>query len=159
TPIAELWWVRRLRANGSGTYPSRVAACRTRATVWGWTGRFLEPLSAREAVARWTPAARATSRSVGLPLGGGSLIWRSGLVRRVGPAYRSTGEPAESGLHDLAAVGDQVSTKIRRHQSAPQGTPVERTPSDQRVQRGLVHCPVFRRVEQQQVGVGARGQV
>src|SRR5579863_4290114 len=56
--------VRRLRATGFGRYPSLAAAAVTRRAVSSLTRRRVSGLSARDAVAGWTRAAAATSRSV-----------------------------------------------------------------------------------------------
>src|SRR3954451_262984 len=73
TPTVSDRLVFRLRAIGLTWYPRDAATSRTRATVAGRTRLRVASLSAREAVAGCTPAAVATSRSVGRGATGGRV--------------------------------------------------------------------------------------
>ena len=64
-PIVADRAVFRLRAIGFGRYPSALATFMTRLAVSSLTRFRVSGFSARDAVAGWTPACRATSRSVG----------------------------------------------------------------------------------------------
>src|SRR5688500_12844603 len=70
TPTVPDFAVFNPRAIGFGRYPSDSATLMTRRAVSAFTSFLVAGLSAREAVAGWTPAASATSRSVGVCTGG-----------------------------------------------------------------------------------------
>src|SRR3954453_11559376 len=86
--------VLRPRAIGFGRYPSCSATLITRRAVSALTRPRVAGLSARDAVAAWTPAATATSRSVGAGTAGilgASTTW----VGRVPAAADSSGREPE----------------------------------------------------------------
>src|SRR3954464_10382062 len=73
------------RAIGLGRYPSCSATLITRRAVSAFTSPRVAGLSARDAVAAWTPAASATSRSVGAGTAailGPGRTWVGGMPTR-----------------------------------------------------------------------------
>src|SRR5688500_6355780 len=115
------------RAIGFGRYPSDSATLMTRRAVSALTSPRVAGLSAREAVAGWTPAASATSRSVGVCTGG---ILEFPLRRtRPTPTLPSGGESKGYGQGGVGRIDDGVLAGVGEAGHDDGG---ERAPDEQR---------------------------